>query len=173
MTPSPIIAGNCLLEKFPGKGGWTYAAIPGIKQKKDHYFGMLRVYGKIDEHPLNGKNLMPRGDGTLFLPVNATIRKAIGKGEGDYVYLELYPETPVTEEKTVDFSQNTPLEIPEEIMACFKNEPPEVYQNFRKLGTDRKRQWLQWIYEVRQKDARAERIIKMMDNLQHQHQNDP
>lgn len=165
MTSKPLVDKKYLLEKFPGKGGWTYAAISEINQPRDRYFGMLRVYGEIDGHPIKGKTLMPKGNGILFLPVNAAIRKIINKGEGDYIHLKLFPEEPLTEEKTLDLSPNAPLEIPEDIMACFKNEPPEVYRNFQHLPEDQKRQWLQWIYEVRQEDARAERIVKMMDNL--------
>ncbi|MGS2740653.1 YdeI/OmpD-associated family protein [Sinomicrobium sp. M5D2P17] len=167
MAPRPLADKKYLLEKFPGRGGWTYAAIPEIDQPRDRYFGMLRVYGEIDGHPLSGKTLMPKGNGVLFLPVNATIRKAIGKTEGDYVYLKLYPEEPLTKENTPEFSEGTPLEIPEDILDCFKNEPPETYVSFQHLPEDRKRQWLQWIYEVKQEDVRAERIVKMMDNLIH------
>lgn len=167
MTPKPLADKEYLLEKFPGKGGWTYAAIPEIDQRRDKYFGMLRVYGEIDGHPVKGKTLMPKGNGIMFLPVNAGIRKAIGKGEGDYVHLKLYPEEPLATEKAVDFSSGTPLEIPEDIMACFKNEPPQVYRNFQDLPEDQKRQWLQWVHEVKQEDARAERIVKMMDKLLH------
>ncbi|MBC9795486.1 YdeI/OmpD-associated family protein [Sinomicrobium weinanense] len=165
MAPKPLVDKKYLLEKFPGKGGWTYAALPEINQQRDKYFGMLRVYGEIDGHPLTGKTLMPKGNGIMFLPVNASVRKAIGKGEGDHVHLKLYPEKPFAEEKAVDFSSGTPLKIPEDIMDCFKTEPPEAYRNFQHLPEDQKRHWLQWIYEVKQEDSRAERIVKMMDNL--------
>ncbi|RNL95070.1 DUF1905 domain-containing protein [Sinomicrobium pectinilyticum] len=167
MTPNPLTSKKYLLEKFPGKGGWTYIALPEIKQEKDKYFGMLQVHAEIDGYRLPVKTLMPKGDGTLFFPVNAAIRKTIGKGEGDYVHLKLFPVTPPAEKTNVTFSTGTPFEIPEEIIACFKTEPPEVYKRFLRLKTDKQRQWLQWVYEVRQEDARAERILKMIDNFQH------
>jgi hypothetical protein len=35
----PLIDKKYLLEKFQGKGGWTYASIPDISQDKHSPFG--------------------------------------------------------------------------------------------------------------------------------------
>lgn len=32
----PLLDRKYLLEKFPGKGGWTYTAIPEVIQNKKH-----------------------------------------------------------------------------------------------------------------------------------------
>lgn len=39
-----------LLEKIPGKGGWTYAQIPGLEGAKHSHFGTLRVNGSKKAH---------------------------------------------------------------------------------------------------------------------------
>ena len=75
----PLIDNEYLLEKFSGKGGWTYAAIPEIKPDKHAYFGWVRVRGSIDGYEIRAYHLMPMGNGKLFLPVKADIRKKIGK----------------------------------------------------------------------------------------------
>ena len=35
----PLVKGEYLLEKFSGKGGWTYAAIPEVVQNKRIHLG--------------------------------------------------------------------------------------------------------------------------------------
>jgi hypothetical protein len=44
----PLINKNYTLEKFPGKGGWTFARIPEIVKDKKNAFGWVRVKGSID-----------------------------------------------------------------------------------------------------------------------------
>ncbi len=71
----PLVDKEYLLQKYPGKGGWTYAAIPEVLQDKHAWFGWVRVKGFIDHHELKNYRLMPMGNGSLFLPVKAEIRK--------------------------------------------------------------------------------------------------
>ena len=74
-----LVNAQYLLEKFPGKGGWTYAVIPDISPGKRIPFGWVRVSGSIDAHELKRYKLMPMGNGQMFLPVKAEIRKIINK----------------------------------------------------------------------------------------------
>ncbi|MBK9320839.1 MAG: DUF1905 domain-containing protein [Bacteroidetes bacterium] len=111
--PKPLIDKKILLEKYPGKGGWTYGRIPEIKKGKDTPFGWVKVRGSIDGYEIKKYHLMPMGNGMLFIPVKASIRKAINKGAGDYVHIVLYPD-------------HEPLDIPEEMLLCLEDEP-EVY----------------------------------------------
>ena len=74
-----------LLEKFPGKGGWTFTRIPEIPQDKKAHFGWVKVRGTIDGYEIRKYHLMPMGNGTLFLPVKAEIRKHSKKKEGKFV----------------------------------------------------------------------------------------
>ena len=77
------------LKKFPGKGGWTFAGIPEVPQDKNAPFGWVKVCGSIDDYELKYYKLMPMGNGKLFLPVKAAIRKKIGKNAGDFVRIKL------------------------------------------------------------------------------------
>ena len=151
-TEHPFVDQAYLLEKFPGKGGWTYAKIPEIKSNRKIPFGWVRVRGMVDEYELKHYKLMPMGNGQLFLPVKAAIRKQIGKAEGDYVHVKLYLD-------------ETPLEIPEEIMDCFANEPQKAYENFLNFAENEQQAFLDWIYDAKKEETKANRIVKMMDKL--------
>jgi hypothetical protein len=106
----PLVNKKYLLQKFPGKGGWTFAEIPDVLADKHSPFGWVKVRGSIDGFEIKNYNLQPMGNGKLFLPVKAEIRKTIKKQAGDFVQVILYKD-------------NTPLEIPEELLICLADEP--------------------------------------------------
>lgn len=43
MSQIPLIDKIYILERFEGKGGWTFARIPEIVPRKDVRFGWIRV----------------------------------------------------------------------------------------------------------------------------------
>ncbi|MCS5490925.1 YdeI/OmpD-associated family protein [Algoriphagus limi] len=146
-----IFEGIIYLEKFSGKGGWTYARIPLTFEKKGHYFGMRQVSGKIDDYSFEKKHLMPLGDGSLFLPISKDIRKVIKKEAGDPINLLL--ESP-----------ETPNAAPEELIACLKDYPGK-FEAFLDLEAKEKSDWLEFIYSSNTENQKAERIIQLLDTL--------
>lgn len=147
----PLVNKSYLLEKFPGKGGWTYARIPEVLQDKHAYFGWVKVKGSVDGVPFNKYHLMPMGNGSLFLPVKADIRKKIKKEAGDYVQVILYPD-------------NEPLEIPNEMMECIADEP-KALNFFITLSEKEQKNYMQWVYAAKKEEARVARMAIAVGRL--------
>lgn len=150
---TPLVNRNYVLEKFPGKGGWTYALIPEIKPDPHAWFGWISVRGKLDDIELPRCKLMPKGNGQLFLPVNAAMRKKLKKQAGDSVQIVLY-------------AADEPPVLPQDIRDCFDFEPPEIYRRFQQLSADEQHALLKPVFAAKNPDTKVKRIRTMMDTLQ-------
>lgn len=146
-----LVNGIYLLEQFSGKGGWTYVALPEVQPDKHAPFGWIKVKGTIDDYTLQSSRLMPLGNGTLFLPVKAAIRKQIGKRKGDRVRLVLAAD-------------NNPIAIPEELLECLRDYPTE-HEIFLSYSEGAQKAFVDWIYAAKTKTTKADRIAKMLDKL--------
>ena len=147
----PLVDAELLLEKFPGKGGWTYAVVPTELPEKRGNFGWVKVKGKIDDYEISDYSLAPMKGGKLFLPVKGEIRKKIKKQAGDYVKVVLFPDDSV-------------FVVPEEIVESLKADEL-AYQRFIKLSPGKKREYVKWIYGVKNIDAQANRVLKVIEML--------
>ncbi|MDQ3108960.1 MAG: YdeI/OmpD-associated family protein [Bacteroidota bacterium] len=145
----PLVNKKFRLEKFNGKGGWTYAVIPGIAHDKTKSFGWRRVKGFIDDYEIKNFNLMPMGKGKLMLPVKTAIRKKIGKEEGDWIKVVLYPDS-------------TPTKTPKELLLCLKDDP-SAYKNFLNFTDAERKAFIDWIYSAKADETKVKRIAKTID----------
>lgn len=139
------------LQKYPGKGGWTYAAIDDIKPEKKNKFGWVQVSGSIDGFPLKRYKLMPMGNGNLFLPVRAEIRKKIEKQAGDTIHVILYAD-------------DSAPEIPQELLDCLADEPGAL-QFFQSLSDSEKQFYTGWIFSARKEETSISRMAKAVQRL--------
>ncbi|OYQ44375.1 hypothetical protein CHU92_02455 [Flavobacterium cyanobacteriorum] len=146
----PLVDNKYLLERFSGKGGWTYARIPEIQAGIAIPFGMVKVSGTIDGYKISAYHLMPMGNGQLFLPVKAAIRKKIKKEEGDYVHVVLYRDDSV-------------FEVPAEIKAFFEEEGVAAAFNNRKKSEQK--MCCEWIMSGRREETKRERMIRTVYRL--------
>lgn len=150
MSGKALVDKEYILQKMEGKGGWTYAEIPEILQSKDRPFGWVRVKGFIDSYEIKNYNLMPMGNGKLFLPIKTEIRKAIKKKQGDSVRVQL-------------FADNLPTEIPEELKECFKDSM--LLERFLAYSDKDQKNFIEWIYSAKTDEIKIERINKTIDRL--------
>lgn len=140
------------LGKFPGKGGWTYAHIPEFSEGKRKYSVMNKVSGTIDNYEISNATLMSMGNRRYFLPLNATIRKKIGKEAGDWVHITLHVNETGGPVATDEFTD------------CLKDEPAawKHYQTFTK--TEQKA-WMNWVNEPVDEKIRIERIAAAVTKI--------
>lgn len=140
-----------VLEKFPGKGGWTFARIPEIPQEKRNPFGWKKVNGFIDSYEIKEYHLMPMGNGQLFMPVKAEIRKKINKQEGDWVNLVLYAEYPGVSAES-------------DLLVCLEDEP-EALRNFKQFSETEQERYIDWIAAARTDDVKIDRLAAAIDMI--------
>ena len=147
----PLVDKEYLLEKTPGKSGWTYTIITEIPPDKKSPFGWVKVKGSIDGFEISKYHLMPSGKGTLILFAKAEIRKKIKKQAGDYVHIILYPD-------------NEPLEVPEELLLCLQDDT-EALQFFNSLNESEQHSYVKWIYAAKTDQTKVDRIAKTLTKL--------
>jgi hypothetical protein len=147
----PLVDKRFKLERFQGKGGWTYARIPNIIQNKNQPFGWVKVRGSIDGYEIRKYHLMPMGNGKVFLPVKAEIRRKIKKQEGDFVHVILYRD-------------NEPLEIPEEMLLCLQDEPGSL-KFFQSISESEQKFYIQWVYAAKREETKIKRLATTVDRL--------
>ena len=146
-----IVNKKLVLEKFQGKGGWTYAQVPSLEVSPGTPFGWMKVKGSIDGYEIKKYHLMPMGNGKLFLPVKAEIRKAIKKSEGDWVHVVLFPD-------------DDPLEIPKEMILCLEDEP-RALKFFNSLTESQRKHYIDWVYSARKEETKVIRLAQTVNRL--------
>lgn len=149
---TPLLHKKIMLEKIPGKGGWTYAPLPEITPGEDTPFGWRRVHVIIDGIELRHYHLMSMGNGQLFLPVKAAIRKKIKKNLGDWVEITIYPE------------EDAVYKIPDDLEACLKDEPL-AWKQFSLLSLNEQIRWVKWIEAPSGENTRISRISHLIEQL--------
>ncbi len=140
---------NAVIEQFAEQGektGWSYINVPeeiAHKLKPDNKKG-FRVKGKLDNYAIKGVALLPMGGGDFIMPVNATMRKGIGKRKGATVMVKLEIDHVV-------------MVIPDDLMECFNDEPGAL-DYFHTLAKSHQGYFIKWINEAKTEQTRTKRI---------------
>jgi hypothetical protein len=135
--------------KFNDKGektGWRYIEISKrqAQQLKPDSKVSFRVKGKLDQHAIQKTALLPMGEGSFILPINGTIRKAIGKKEGDILKVELALD-------------ERPLTLSSDFIKCLKDEPG-AYDFFKSLPKSHQQYFSKWIESAKTMQTKTKRI---------------
>lgn len=145
-----IVDGTFKIEKFSSKGGWTYVLFPHLEPNKKAPFGWRNVFGTIDNLVIENYNLQPFGNGQLFLPLNAQIRKSLKKDVGENVTIKLF-ETKLT------------IEDIAEIVNCFKTDE-KAFSRWQKMSDANKSKTLHHIFRAKNEDEKAQRILAFIES---------
>ncbi|OIR13144.1 hypothetical protein GALL_55280 [mine drainage metagenome] len=135
------------------KTGWHYISITaaqagqlGHQTKKS-----FRVKGKLDEFAIKEIALMPMGDGSFIMPLNATIRKGIKKRKGATLLVQ------IEKDETVFVLSN-------ELMECLSDEP-KALEYFNTLPKSHQRYFSNWINAAKTEPTKAKRIAQAVTGL--------
>ena len=140
-------------DKQGEKTGWTYIEItPAIAQQlKESNKQTFRVKGLLDSYTIKGVALMPMGGGAFVLPLNAAMRKGIGKNKGATLSVQL----------EVDPEGLTP---PAELMECLVDETAAL-AHFKQLPKSHLHYFIRWIGDAKTDGTKARRIAQSINAL--------
>lgn len=146
----PIINKKVKVQKYPGKGGWTYVILEYNPSEKGNSL-WLKVKGTVNGAEKEQYKLASMKNGLYMLPLKAEIRKKYNIKEGDMVDVCLYLD-------------NSDLLVPEEILECLE-EFPKALEFFNKMTESNKKYYIEWVTEAKNIDTKVNRINKMIDRL--------
>ena len=135
------------------KTGWTYIVVPSeVAQKLNpHNRKSFRVKGKLDNFSFKQVALLPRRDGDYIMPLNATIRKGIGKRKGAEVMVQMVAD-------------NAAFQFSADMMACLEDEP-KAMAGFKKLSGSEQKYFSKWIDSAKSDSTKAKRIAQMLNAM--------
>jgi hypothetical protein len=136
------------------KTGWTYINVPQdlAQQLKPGNKKSFRVKGKLDAHAIKAVAILPMGDGNFILPLNAAMRKAIGKKQGAMLQVQLQVDA-------------APLAVPADFWECLQDEPAALAHFSNGLLPSHRNYFIKWVDGVKGETARAKRIAMAIDAL--------
>ena len=142
--------------KFGKKGektGWTYIDVPADVATKlfPGNKKSFRVKGKLDDYNIKGIALLPMGEGVFIMPLNAAIRKGIGKRDGAMLNVSLQYDTKKPQ-------------INKELMECLADEPTSL-DYFNSLPKSHQNYFSKWIESAKSTETRAKRIARTLNAL--------
>ncbi len=140
-----------MIKRFDQQGektGWTYIDVPEViaQQLKPGNKKSFRVKGRFDEYVFEGVALIPMGGGDFIIPLNALVRKAIGKTKGASLKV------------TIEVDPN-PLLICPELIECLADEPAALAY-FNKLPGSHQKYFSKWIESAKTEVTKTKRIAQ-------------
>jgi Domain of unknown function (DUF1905)/Bacteriocin-protection, YdeI or OmpD-Associated len=135
------------------KTGWTYITIPAdiAEEIKPGNKKSFRVKGRLDNFKIKSVALMPAGNGSFIMAVNAGMRKGIGKRKGAMV------EVSIEEDKA-------PVKLNEDFLSCLADEPP-AQKFFDSLPPGHRNYFSKWIDSAKTDLTRTKRIALAVSAL--------
>lgn len=136
------------------KTGWTYLPIPAdiAQQLKPGNKKPFRVKGKLDNFKIKSVALMPMGDGSFIMPVNAAMRKGTGKRKGAMITAALEED-------------DEPLKLNEDFLICLNDEPAAL-KHFNSLSGSHRNYFSKWIDSAKTESTKTKRIAMAVSALQ-------
>lgn len=138
------------IHKFAKQGektGWTYIEISASQAKrlKPGTKVSFRVKGSLDAFKIKQIALIPMGEGNFIMPLNAALRKGIGKKLGDQLKVSL-------EADESEFAMS------KDFMDCLRDDPV-AYDFFETLAGSHQKYFSKWIDSAKTSATKTKRIV--------------
>ncbi|MEI6946512.1 YdeI/OmpD-associated family protein [Paraflavisolibacter sp. H34] len=151
-----LIPFTALVKQFDEQGektGWTYIEIPaGVAQRlAPGNKKAFRVKGTLDSHAIAGISLLPMGDGSFILPLNADLRRALRKQKGAFLEVRLQAD-------------RAEKQLPPDLLECLADEPQGA-AFFRSLTPSHQHYFGNWIQSAKTEPTRTKRIAQAVSAL--------
>lgn len=145
------------MHKFAEQGektGWTYIEVPAdiVQKIKPGQRKEFKVRGKLDAFEIKRVSLMPLGGGKFIMPVNAAMRKGIGKRHGATVKVQIEAD-------------DSPFVFNKDFLECLDDEP-KAKDFFQTLPGSHQRYFSKWIDDAKTEPTRVRRITMAVNALQ-------
>jgi hypothetical protein len=152
----PVVQFTTTLLRFEKQGektGWTYIEIPVeiARRIKPGVKTSYRVKGKLDTFKISGIAMMPMGGGSFIIPVNASMRKGMGKRYGAMVKVQLEED-------------KAPFKFNKDFIDCLKDEPLAM-EFFKTLSPSHQRYFSKWIDQAKTIETKTKRIAQSVAAL--------
>ncbi|MEO7045449.1 MAG: YdeI/OmpD-associated family protein, partial [Ferruginibacter sp.] len=146
-----MIKFKTIIQKFDKQGektGWSYIEIPGemATQIKPGYKKSYRVKGSLDNYKIELTSMLPMGDGNFIIPLNAAIRKGLGKRKGAEIAISLEED-------------KRKVEINETFLLCLADEP-KALEFFNSLPGSHRNYFSKWIESAKTEATKENRIAR-------------
>ena len=147
---------DTVIEKFGNQGektGWRYIIIPPAiaLQLYPGNKKSFRVMGSIDMHEIEKTALIPMGEGAFIIPLNATIRKAIDKKEGQKVTVKIKRD-------------HGELLLDADLVDCLE-EDASAKKYFYTMAPSHQHYFSKWIASAKTEATKAKRIAMTLDAM--------
>ena len=140
-------------DKQREKTGWTYITIPQeiAHQIKPGNKKSFRVRGKLDNHPITQIALLPMGEGDFIMPLNAAMRKGIGKTKGAKLLVQIQQDKEA-------------YKMNEAFMECLHDEPVAL-AFFKTFPLSHQSYYSKWIDAAKTEHTITKRIAQAVTAL--------
>ena len=144
------------LQKFASQGektGWTIICVSAEQANKlqPNTKKSFRVKGKLDDYAFEGAALIPMGEGDFIMAINATMRQAIKKRNGDTVNVIL------------EFDEKGYL-LNADFVDCL-NDDPDAISFFNSLTKGHQNYFSKWIESAKTVETKSKRIAMAVNAL--------
>jgi hypothetical protein len=148
-SPYCMVQFTAVIQQFAEQGektGWSYITIPQdiAVHLKPGFKKSFRVKGKLDAHSIAQQALLPMGNGSFILPLNAALRKAVHKNKGAMLKISLEED-------------KKPLEVFAELLECLADSP-KAEKKFKAIPRSHQMYYSKWIESAKTIETRTKRI---------------